>query len=92
MDTGAQQDLQKHHYWQGQRHEEHKFSLMDPVHPAVHDRQEQIYDKHFMDADLRREAARAAQAQGSHTPAEFELPEFDPQSVFARVQQQRAEQ
>lgn len=55
---------------------------MDPVHPAVHDRQEQVYDKHYQDADERRQAARDLEKQrelSSHTPAEFDLPEFDPQ-------------
>ena len=69
---------------------------MDPIHPAVHDTQEKIYDEHFATADARREVARDAGAskrvsphQGSlasHTPAEFDLPEFDPTAVMARVE------
>ena len=48
-------------------------------------------------ADEKRKAARAAESSEhhsdlySHTPAEFDLPEFDPASVLARVQQQRTQ-
>lgn len=31
------EDPSKHHFYMGQQHREHEFSLMDPVHPAKHD-------------------------------------------------------
>ena len=71
---------------------------MDPIHPAKHDRQEVIYDTHYSDADKRRVVEREAMGiqhrsdLAKPSPAEFDLPEFDPSSVMARMQQQRAQQ
>ena len=44
---------------------------MDPVHPAVHREQEQVYDEHFA---------------GGKTAAEFtaDLPMFDPSKVMQK--------
>lgn len=62
---------------------------MDPMHPALHDAQEQLYDRHYQAADERRKAIREAESttQRDHTPAEYDLPEFDPSAVLARVTQ-----
>ena len=47
MDQTYLEDPSRHHFYQGQQHHEHSFSLMDPIHPAQHDTQAQIFDEHF---------------------------------------------
>ncbi len=43
-DQESLDDSSKYHFFQGQKHHEHAFSLMDPVHPAKHHEQGQHYD------------------------------------------------
>ena len=62
------EDPSKVHFWHGQQHAEHKFSLMDPVHPATPHDDEPALTEHF---------APASQTQhkvGDTQP----LPMFDP--------------